>query len=280
MEPGLQVEDLEEISSRVALRFIRKVRAAAVHEEHAIATVENYVVTLTYNAIYDFRRHRYPERHRLKRNLRYILTRDSSFALWETRDGFVAGPASWKGQTPRAGTGSLSPSSATAVMCDREHPAEALRAVLQAVGHPIVFDTLVDLIANLWNVRDVVLESEEYPPDQQPDPLVSLEQREYLEATWCEIQALPEKQRSALLLNLRDAAGSNALVLFLLLNIATVAELAGAVGVTEEELTALWEALPLDDLTLAQRLGLTRQQVINLRKSARLRLARRLSKWK
>jgi hypothetical protein len=34
--------------------------------------------------------------------------------------------------------------------------------------------------------------------------------------------------------------------------------------------------LPLDDATIAGLLGLTRQQVINLRKSARERLARRL----
>jgi hypothetical protein len=41
-------------------------------------------------------------------------------------------------------------------------------------------------------------------------------------------------------------------------------------------LRTLLTRLPLDDLTIAARLGLTRQQVINLRKSARLRLARRL----
>ena len=32
-------------------------------------------------------------------------------------------------------------------------------------------------------------------------------------------------------------------------------------------------------LILAERLGLTRQQIINLRKSARARLSRRISKW-
>jgi len=34
--------------------------------------------------------------------------------------------------------------------------------------------------------------------------------------------------------------------------------------------------LPLEDAAIAERLGLTRQQVINLRKSARARLARRM----
>jgi hypothetical protein len=40
-------------------------------------------------------------------------------------------------------------------------------------------------------------------------------------------------------------------------------------------LSALWDQLPLDDLSIAARLGVTRQQVINLRKAARARLARR-----
>ena len=37
------------------------------------------------------------------------------------------------------------------------------------------------------------------------------------------------------------------------------------------------EQMPLDDLTIAARLGVTRQQVINLRKSARARLTRRMA---
>ncbi len=42
-----------------------------------------------------------------------------------------------------------------------------------------------------------------------------------------------------------------------------------------ERLARLWNDLPLDDITLAGHLGLTRQQVINLRSDARRRLARR-----
>jgi hypothetical protein len=165
-------------------------------------------------------------------------------------------------------------------MRDRERPVDALHAILERVGHPIVFESLVDLVADLWGVRDVILESGEFPPDERRDQLATIEQRQYLEALWLEIRDLPDKQRTALLLNLRDAGGSNALMLFLLLDIAGVAEIARIAGLTEDELNELWESLPLDDLTLASRLSLTRQQVINLRKSARTRLARRTAKWK
>jgi hypothetical protein len=278
-EPDLHNEDLEEISSQAAVRLIRKVRAAAVYEEHAIKVLENYLATLTYNALYDFRRHRYPERHRLKRNLRYLLTRDPTFALWETPESIVAGLSRWKGQLPKS-AGFPAPSAATSVMREKARPAEALRAILDQVGHPVAFDALVDQVAELWDVRDVVIESGEYPPDAQCDQLSVLEQREYLDTLWSEIRELPDNQRAALLLNLRDSGGSNALTLFLVLNIADVAEVARVAGVPEDELNELWERLPLDDLAIAERLRLTRQQIINLRKSARMRLARRMAKWK
>jgi hypothetical protein len=278
-EPNLHAEDLEEISSMAAVRLVRKVRAAAVLEEHAIKILPNYLATLTYNALYDFRRQRYPERHRLKRNLRYLLTREPAFALWETPEGIAAGLSSWKGQPPK--TAPLpTRASATSVMQQKSRPADALQAIFAELGHPLAFETLVDVVAELWDVRDAVVESGEYPADETPDPLASLEQREYLGTLWAEIRELPDNQRTALLLNLRDAGGSNALTLFLLLNIADVADVARMAGMSEDELNALWERLPLDDLTIAGRLGLTRQQVINLRRSARTRLARRMTKLK
>ncbi|HEX7153236.1 MAG TPA: hypothetical protein VF618_17255 [Thermoanaerobaculia bacterium] len=278
MEPNLHIEDLEEISSLAAIKLIRKVRAATLYEEHAIKALDDYLATLTYNALYDFRRHHYPERHRLKRNLRYLLTRDAAFALWETPASIAAGLSRWKGQPPKAVPSTRFPS--TGVMRDKSRPADAVRAIFEELGHPVTFESLVDLVAELWDVRDVVIERGEYPADAQPDQLSSLEQREYLATLWSEIRELPDNQRAALLLNLRDAGGCNALTLFLLLNVADVTEIALIAGMTEEGLNEIWEQLPLDDLAIADRLRLTRQQVINLRKSARMRLTRRMARWK
>ena len=47
-------------------------------------------------------------------------------------------------------------------------------------------------------------------------------------------------------------------------------------GVPEDRFAELWNDLPLEDSAIAQLLGITRQQVINLRKTARERLARRM----
>ena len=90
---------------------------------------------------------------------------------------------------------------------------------------------------------------------------------------------MPLRQRSALLLNLRDAQGRGVLALLPLARIATIREIAQALAMPAEQLAAVWGDLPLADTTIAQSLGVTRQQVINLRKAARERLARRTGAW-
>ena len=47
-------------------------------------------------------------------------------------------------------------------------------------------------------------------------------------------------------------------------------------SMSAEQFSQLWDELPLDDASIARLFGITRQQVINLRKTARERLARRM----
>jgi hypothetical protein len=100
----------------------------------------------------------------------------------------------------------------------------------------------------------------------------------YLERLWFEICRLPSKQRTALLLNLRDAEGRDAITSFPATGTANISQIATAIEMPVEELAALWNKLPLDDTRIAERLKLSRQQVINLRKSARERLSYRMKR--
>jgi hypothetical protein len=84
-------------------------------------------------------------------------------------------------------------------------------------------------------------------------------------------------QRHALLLNLREEGGGSALMLVPLSGVASIRDIADLLQMPGAELASLWKQMPLDDLTIAARLGVTRQQVINLRKSARARLTRRMA---
>jgi hypothetical protein len=97
-----------------------------------------------------------------------------------------------------------------------------------------------------------------------------------LQLLWSEVRLLPRPQRVALLFSLRDDGGEELLSLLSIIAVATVAEIAAILEIPEGELAIIGEALPWGDERIAEFLGLTRQQVANLRKAARARLARRL----
>jgi hypothetical protein len=61
-----------------------------------------------------------------------------------------------------------------------------------------------------------------------------------------------------------------------LTGIASLRNVARVTGLEPEKLAEIWNRLPLEDSAIAGILQVTRQQVINLRKSARERLARRM----
>ena len=266
-------DDAAELESRVLVRLIHRLHSVPEEIEEAIEQLENYVATLTYHTLYDLRRERFPERTRLKNRLRYVLTHDDRLALWQAEGGSVAGLAAWHGAEAFARSFDYSTIVVTPQMRNAEQPADAVVLLLRAKGSPVPFDALVGVVAELWNVRD---SGEELPaPQASSDVLTELAGRQYLALLWREIIALPARQRTALLLNLRDIGGANALTLFLLLGIATLPDIAAAIEVSAEELVSLWDELPFDDMAIAGRLGISRQQVINLRKAARARLARR-----
>ena len=168
-------------------------------------------------------------------------------------------------------------------------PRALLHALFALSGGPIEIEELVGLVAKTWDIHELHrMENrvENNDPDggeiwdRLPDPRVNVallvERRMYLTALWKEICELRPLQRAALLLNLREASGHDMLPLFILGGVASLSEIAAALNMHVQDLAEMWECLPLDDATLAQRMGITRQQVINLRKSARERLARRM----
>jgi RNA polymerase sigma factor (sigma-70 family) len=116
----------------------------------------------------------------------------------------------------------------------------------------------------------------EAAPDHGADAALQLERRDGLRELWYEIRQLPPRQAAALILNLRDAEGEGAIALLPLTGTATMREIAQTLEMPAAALAELWNRLPLDDATIARQLGVPRQQVINLRQSARKRLARRL----
>jgi RNA polymerase sigma factor (sigma-70 family) len=274
-ETAFSRDEAEDVMATVVLRLVGRLHAAE-NLDHGIRDFEGYVATLTYRTIYDFMRERHPERTRLKNRIRYLLGHDPRFALWSTAHGSVCGLRSWEGRDDLLDSFTVSRSMASRTMLDRNRPHDAVAAVFERAGRPLSLETLVRVAAELWGITDARPSSGgEHIPAPHTNPTAHVETRQFLESLWTEIQLLPQNQRVALLLNSRDAEDVHAVALILTVGVAALGEVAAVMGMKSEELLALWERLPLDDRAIAARLGVTRQQVINLRRSARERLARR-----
>jgi RNA polymerase sigma factor (sigma-70 family) len=274
-EGALRRDDVADVAATVSLRLLKKLQAIENGDDEPIQDFEGYVATITYNAVHDYLRQRFPERTRLKNRIRRLLTNDELFALWSTPREMAGGFRSWRGRADlRSFT--VDRAGASPAMLDRDQPQVAVAEVFRRAGGPLALETLVRVVAGLWNVTESRVDSaDESIVAAVPNHATKYETRQFLEVLWKEIQLLPRKQRAALLLNLRDADGVNAVALFILVGVARFSEVADAIGVGVDELAAMWEALPIDDLTIAARLNMTRPQVITLRRSARERLARR-----
>lgn len=277
----LTAEDGEDVAATVDLRIVEKLRRVRESPDEAVQDFAAYVAMMAYNAVNDLLRVRYPLRTRLKTRTRYVLTHDPRLALWSSPAGPCGGLAAWRDTPPGDDAAALDPSRVTAVMRDAGRPGDAVAAVLQAIGRPVLLDALVTLLAALWQITDAPAGGLTLAESEQPgqrDAREELESRQYLRALWREIRELRPMQRQALLLNLREQRTADAIQLLLATGTATFDELAAAVEMTPEELADLWNELPLDDARIAARLQVTRQQVINLRKSARERLSRRMGR--
>lgn len=263
-------------------------------DEHPITDVRGMAAIIAHRTCSRWMRRQFPERHALKNRLQYLLTRQRGFALWQGEGGkLVAGFAVWQGQkktVAAAPLGHLSDDEGLLAHIRMlksgrsQELGDALAAIFNHFGGPIEFDELVNTVAALLGIRDQPIESLAEDEDAvafqtaagEPDPAWQVEKRIFLQRLWEELRQLPPNQRAALLLNLKDADGRGCIELFPATGIATLRQLANALEMSADRFAQLWNELPLEDARIAELLGLTRQQVINARKSGRERLTRRL----
>jgi len=275
--PGqLAPEDSDDVAASVMLRLVRRLGEITAEAADEIRSVDDFVATLTYNAVYDFLRRRYPEKTRHKNRLRYVLQHDKRLAMWNGPAGTMTGLAQWRGVS-EAATISLTRDDATNRMLDRGAVADALVEIFKWNGQPLLLTELARVTAELWMVAESQIVDVSAATDAGRDPTEQIERRQFLELLWREIRELRLAQRIALLLNLRDSDGLNALSLLLLAGIAAFDDVAAAVEMEPARFQELWAQLPMNDLAIADMLGVNRQQVINLRRSARDRLSRRMN---
>lgn len=151
----------------------------------------------------------------------------------------------------------------------------SLYCLVEWAQGPIAIKVLINALLPEYVKSDELVED---PADDEPDPGEITIQREALFFLWQEVCDLPRGQRCALLLNLRDDREKGVIDLLLVTVCPGVAGLAEILEMREEDINALYDDLPIDDLRIAQILDVPSTSVIGLRRAARARLLRRMEK--
>ena len=292
---GWRQEDVADVRSEIALQLLHRLHTLR-HDptQIPITNFRAYVVVVSYRGCAAYFRQQYPQRQRLVHRVQYLLTSQSQFGLWQREhEEWFGGFAGWGNDLLTRQL--LSPEQVRQLLGDglpaqlqgipdgtlrRVSAAEQMAALLTWADQFIALDDLVAVLAHWWGMKDYLPRGN---GTEQPAANVNfetqVEQRNYLQKLWEEIQELPVRQRRALLLTLRSGPAQSALPMFPILQIASLRQIAAAIEMPAEELAVVWNQLPLDDAQIAEQLNLTRRQVINLRKAARQRLLRKTRGW-
>lgn len=283
--------DVEDLQGSIYVQLLTRLGDLKTNScGDAISDFCGYVAAMTTNACNEYLRRKYPQRHSLKNRLRYLLTHDKNFIVSRDDDQLNCSSGDWTSQVADAnGTNRLrelreNPRAFLEKLSGGQVPltnlSDLLPLIFNGLSVPIKLDELVAVVADLLAVKDRPIETTEVDSSKAEACFdvgfaCTIEHREYLRYLWNEIIRLPMRQRVALLLNLRATEESDIIALFPLTRTASIPQIAEAVNIPPDQFANLWRELPLDDAAIADRLGVTRQQVINLRKAARKRLARK-----
>jgi hypothetical protein len=278
---GAQPDLLDDVCNDALASLVSRLRA--LRREGAgqppITDFAAYAAGVTANAVNQHLASRYPEHNRLRRRLRLVCVSDPRLRIWESASGsWLCGRASHSGEE-RASAGDLEAckSELSRVRLPRDL-ADLVVVILKQTGRPVELNELTQFSAAVTGSVDQphdVDRLEDTLADTLPLASHRTEMSAWVRQIWLEIGMLPDRQRFALLMNLRSPHGT-AIELIEDVGVATFAELADVLGMTKQALAEIWNRLPLDDNEIAEKLGVERQQVINLRSSARQRLQRRM----
>jgi hypothetical protein len=239
---------------------------------NTIGDFNAYVAGAAYHGCREYYRRCYPHRTRLRARLRYLLGTHSRFAMWKTSSGewVCASRELLPADLPKLESKIARPPS--------HQLASWLESTLEELTTPLPFEELVERAGRHCTA------SSEYDTDasQAIQPAVTIEmrltQRAGLGELWTEIGQLPLPQRVSLLLSIRDETGGPGLALFPAVGVANLSQIAAQLAMPAEKLALIWSGLPLGDRIIGEYLNLDSQRVINLRKSARERLNRKIKR--
>ncbi|MBS0659039.1 MAG: hypothetical protein JSR82_12430 [Verrucomicrobia bacterium] len=285
--------EAEDIAAEAQAALVR--RLLALRQEGGGSGVRNfraYCAAAAQRSWIDQLRLVRPGRARLLHQVRYLLgesRRVSGFALWTAPDdptvelgGFGAWQEDSHARAPEDRLRALAEDPAAFVSdavpdvrtVPEFGPARLLAVILDRLGGPAPVDDLVEAVGRLWDEAEGVPRDPPPPleelPTSAPGPDEAAGWLDCLRWLWAQIPQLSPPQRLAFVLH------SPVTREWEYTGVATRTEIAAVLGLPLAELERLWPDIPLPDAVTAARLGVAAQNIINLRKAARLVLGRKL----
>lgn len=298
-------QDTEDLKSASILKLLIQLELMRTDPvDYGITSFPSFVAKITYNECNQYFRDQYPLRHSLKKRIHYQISKRTELDLWEVGHEKYAGLIGWRNHEVKRSESpalksllgdasdfvleKLAGKSPTKLPLDH-----VLIKLFEWLNHPLEMELLVNSISSLLGIKDQPL----VDLDKKTDPnrpktnvaevvkqaelsfereLNKIAAMESLQMLWKEIRQLPVLQRQALLFSLRDENGSGLITQFSSCGLASQRQIAELLEMPVNEIEELWSQFPLKDAEIARMMGTKAQQVINLRKSARERLARKL----
>jgi len=282
-------QDALELVGDVQVALLVELSRTGSVGDDGIRDIKSYAATVTSNACYQYFRSKHPVRTQQKNKIRYLLTHSDGFTIWKERSSgkWACGYPEWEGiERPLVSVASerAGQTAEAKGANERDILLSIIRALFDELGGPV---SLEDLTAHVMAKRGLQerVEIPEEPdrartrpgsalPSPATTPESQLEEEAALRHLWGGVLQLPLRHRKALLLNLKDSEGWGLITVLPASGVAGVIEIAEALDFSPEQFAEIWHTLPWSDLSIADHLRLTRQQVINLRQTARARLAR------
>ncbi len=275
--PYPNAPDAEDIYNEIITNLVQRLRNLQHHgEANPIGNFRQYVVRVAENCCHDRLRVKSQARYHLKDTLRNLLYRRREFKTWKGESNAIfCGFAAWNGRKPTAAPNRTEEIAAQLRAEIASYPAhrriQLAGIVTQAfklADQPLELDDLTEIVANLLEISDPPPESldenellAQSLPSAEVAADIRLEEREALRKFWNAVLELPEKQRLAFCLNFANQSGDDLLSMLIEAKVVTPVEFAQSLGLPEDQMWNLWDAMPMKNAAVAAHMGAKPEEV-------------------
>jgi RNA polymerase sigma factor (sigma-70 family) len=277
-EKNQDAEDLYQEAMTRVVQVLTQLQASPTSID--IENFERYVSRVASNICMDFLREKSPARTRLKDSLRDLFRRQGNLVSWEYDGEILCGFAEWRntGKSTFSDQDSGDVETRLETFQSARFPDEDVRLaplpqilaeLFDWIGGPVQIDVMVRMVAYLLDLKeqhmdsldDQARRSETYFPAHIQTGETHVQANELLARLWQAVTQLPPEQRDAFAFGFEDQAGQDFFTVLLGAGIVTWNELAKGMARSVEDIARLRLSMPMDGVTAADELGVSRQNV-------------------